>query len=159
MNDYQRLQPTGNKDSDELATSMWMNVRSLQRDLYWTITEAERLNKLLMADDYMLSEEFMTEYVLALLEKGVFSIDSQLLPKDTPFVEAVIVRLIAFNWKRNRIAAMKLTQLSDRSKEFMIGGEPVMDPLVIGIETIEHDIECFVSDGHDDGRNHNVKCT
>ena len=45
------------------------------------------------------------------------------------------------------------------SKEFMIGGEPVMDPLVIGIETIEHDKGCIVSDGHNDGRNRDAKCT
>ena len=41
----------------------------------------------------------------------------------------------------------------------MIGGEPVMDRSVIGIKMIEHDIECIVSDGHDDRRNHTVKCT
>ena len=61
-----------------------------------------------MADCIELNEEFMTEYVLDILDEGAFDLKN-ILEDEILFVETVIVRLIGYNWKRNTEAAIRLT--------------------------------------------------
>ena len=111
MNDDHLSGSTGNVEADKWLMSMWNTVQLAQNSICWTISEAERLNKLLMAEFHELCEEFMTEYVLAILGDGVFDINSQLALEEILFVDNVILRLIGFNLEKDSAAAMKLTEI------------------------------------------------
>ena len=80
------------------GTSMWLNVKTAQRSLFWTLAEAVRLNKLLMPRDEVLANQFMTAYVLEIAGTtggGILAIN--LHPKQIFFVETLIKQLIEFN--------------------------------------------------------------
>ena len=89
----------------------WKNLRFATMDLFWNIAQAERLNELLMPDNPTLSNEFMTTYILSIIDEGVFDINAHLPYDGIPFVERVIARLVYFNYKENTDDAYRLKEL------------------------------------------------
>ena len=87
---------------------MWMNVRTAQRSLFWALTEALRLNQLLMPDDVVLIHQFMTEYVLAITEAGFLKISSK---EEIPFVNQIIMELIDFNGPQEMQTTLRLREV------------------------------------------------
>ena len=87
---------------------MWMNVKMAQRSLCWALAEAVRLNELLMPDNEALTNQFMTEYVLAITEGGFLKI---MWSKEIPFVRRIIRGLIDFNEPRDSGATFRLQEI------------------------------------------------
>ena len=91
----------------DVGTS-WMSVKQAQRCLYWTLTEAVRLNELLMPDEEVLTNQFMTEYVLAITEGIILKITSR---KQIPFVRKIIMDLIDFNGPEEIEKTLRLKEI------------------------------------------------
>ena len=104
----QYVQEIQSNDTGAEVKIMWINVRTAQRSLYWTLAEAVRLNKLLMADDEVLTNQFMTKYVLSILESCTLEITSR---KEVPFVRETIMKLIKFNGPQEKENALTLREI------------------------------------------------
>ena len=121
--DQQVLPDLSETNSDVTSAwlkSMWMKVRARQqRSLLWTLTEAVRLNQLLMPDDVLLTNQFMTEYVLAITGEGtILKISSE---REIPFVSKIIMELIDFNGPQETQTTLRLREILREIEQSQIG--------------------------------------
>lgn len=95
--------------TDRRIVPGWVRVKRAQKSFFWIISEAVRLNELLMSANETLSDQFLMEYILSVSAQCGLNLNMR--PEQILYIETVITHLMDFNGDNNAVANAKLRDI------------------------------------------------